>query len=92
VASVFFFSAKAKFIPRIQLDKSLRWDYDYIELGDPDTSLSEFDEYYIPARSDDEWTVGESSSIASGDASRERSPSVASGENDVLWAPKEEDR
>lgn len=85
MAAVFFFVARAKFIPRIQPDKSLRWDYDFVEVGEVSVGYAEFaDGYYIPARSDDEWTVGESSSIAS-DASRERSPSVVSGD-DVIWA------
>ena len=72
-------------MPRVQADKALRWDYDFVEYGEVELTYAELnDEYYIPARSDDEWTVGESSSIAS-DASRERSPSVASGEHDILW-------
>jgi hypothetical protein len=91
VASIFFFAARAKLMPRVQPDKTLRWDYDYVEYGDVELSyMIELDDYYMPARSDDEWTVGESSSIASHD-SRERSPSVASGENDsILWAKKDE--
>jgi hypothetical protein len=87
VASVCFFIARAKFIPRIQPGKSLRWDYDYVEVGELDMSYTELnavDDFYMPARSDDdEWTIGESSSVAS-DA-RERSPSVHSGD-DVFWS------
>jgi inositol phosphorylceramide synthase catalytic subunit len=86
VASIFFFISRAKFIPRIQPGKTLRWDYDFVEVGEVDMSYVELNsvEDYMPARSDDEWTIGESSSIHS-DA-RERSPSVASGETDVLWS------
>ena len=48
------------------------------------TELNAVDDFYMPARSDDdEWTIGESSSVAS-DA-RERSPSVHSGD-DVFWS------
>ncbi|KAF2664692.1 aureobasidin resistance protein-like protein Aur1 [Microthyrium microscopicum] len=84
LAGVCFFVAKAKWIPRMQADKSLRWDYDFVEIGEADNGFTELnDGYYHPARSDDEWTVGESSSIAS-DGPRERSPSVVS-DNDILF-------
>jgi hypothetical protein len=84
VAGVFFFVARAKFIPRIQHDKSLRWDYDYVEVGEVELGYTELnDGYYMPAHSDEEWAIGESSSIAS-DTSRERSPSVVS-DNDILF-------
>jgi hypothetical protein len=54
----------------------------YAELG--------HDEDYFPALAvmrgdDDEWTVGESSSIASADVrDRERSPSVTSGDTEAF--------
>jgi hypothetical protein len=87
VASIFFFIARAKFVPRVQPGKTLRWDYDFVEIGEVDMSYSELntvEDYYMPARSDDEWTIGESSSIFSD--TRERSPSVANGEKDILWS------
>jgi hypothetical protein len=90
VASIFFFIARAKFIPRVQPGKTLRWDYDYVEVGEVDmsyTELNSVESYYMPGRSDDEWTIGESSSVHSD--VRERSPSVASGQDDLLWAAKE---
>jgi len=78
LASIFFYIARAKFVPRIQAGKSLRWDYDFVEIGDVDMSYAELntiEEYYTPSRSDDEWTVGESSSIHS-----------ASDENEYFWS------
>ncbi len=33
-----FYIAKAKFLPRLQPDKHVRWDYDYIEVGDASSS------------------------------------------------------
>ena len=34
VAGVVFLIARNSFLPRLQADKHLRWDYDYIERGD----------------------------------------------------------
>jgi hypothetical protein len=70
--------ARSKFIPRRQPDKFLRWDYDYVEIGEVDIYDGVLNEEYMPAKSDDEWTIGESSSIASD--VRDRSPSMASSE------------
>jgi len=74
--------SKAKFAPRLQPDKTLRWDYDYVEYGEVDIFDGPYDDAYMPARSDDEWTIGESSSIASD--IRERSPSLGSTESDLF--------
>lgn len=71
VAGVVFYVVKAKFLPRLQIDKMLRWDYDYIEVGDvplTDTyALTELDTNCHP--DSDEWTVGSSSSVSSGSVS-----------------------
>lgn len=34
LAAVAFYVTKAKFLPRAQLDKKNRWDYDYVEIGE----------------------------------------------------------
>ena len=72
MAGVIFYIVKAKYLPRQQLDKAFRWDYDYVELGaDPAEkgySLADLDDK--PHHSDaDEWTIGSSSSISSGSIS-----------------------
>ncbi|KAM0090317.1 Phosphatidylinositol:ceramide phosphoinositol transferase (IPC synthase) [Aspergillus fumigatus] len=71
LATVAFYFAKTRFMPRVQNDKMFRWDYDYVEYGD-----SALDYGYGPASFEgefnldsDEWTVGSSSSISSGSLS-----------------------
>jgi hypothetical protein len=84
--------AKAKFLPRLQPDKEFRWDYDYIEIGESQDNFASgvsggqagFYEEFQPTHSDDEWTIGSSSSISS----RSRSPSNtnrSSSENTSIW-------
>jgi membrane-associated phospholipid phosphatase len=34
LAAIAFYIAKTTFLPRIQTDKSFRWEYDYVEVGD----------------------------------------------------------
>ncbi|KAI9728252.1 MAG: Aureobasidin resistance protein Aur1 [Cirrosporium novae-zelandiae] len=80
LAGITFYISKAKFLPRLQSDKSFRWDYDYVEIGD---SHQEYGYTYTDLdgdfRSDsDEWTVGTSSSVSSGS----RSPV---DENSSMW-------
>ena len=70
LSGVVFYYAKSKFLPRMQPDKSFRWDYDYVEIGDSPAEVG-----YGLAGLDgmgpdaDEWTVGSSSSISSGSIS-----------------------
>ena len=75
IAGIAFFWSRGKFLPRVQEDKEFRWDYDYVELGDPKDgsgySMLDIYEEFHP-QSDDEWTVGSSSSYSSGT----RSPST----------------
>lgn len=72
VAGVVFYVAKSKFLPRTQPGKSLRWDYDYVEIGDVTGGnyygLADFDAHLHRHGhlEGDEWAVGSSSSIASG--------------------------
>lgn len=72
MAGVIFYVVKAKYLPRQQLEKMFRWDYDYVECGaDPSEkgyALAELDD--SPHHGDtDEWTIGSSSSISSGSIS-----------------------
>jgi hypothetical protein len=70
LAGIVYYIAKVNFLPRTQLDKEFRWDYDYVEIGaDGQDNFSyglanlDYDGY---ASSEDEWTVGSSSGISSG--------------------------
>jgi membrane-associated phospholipid phosphatase len=84
LAAAAFYIAKANFLPRVQMDKYFRWDYDYVEYGDSpsvnyDYGLQSFGgEEYFRHDSSDEWTIGSSSSISSGS----RSPVE---ENNSAW-------
>lgn len=71
LAAIAFYFAKTRFLPRVQLDKTFRWDYDYVEFGE-----SALEYGYGAAGYDgdfnldsDEWTVGSSSSVSSGSLS-----------------------
>lgn len=70
LATVAFYFAKNRFIPRVQTDKLFRWDYDYVEYGDLapgyNYGLANFDGDILDS---DEWTVGSSSSFSSGSLS-----------------------
>lgn len=74
IAAIAFYIAKTNFLPRVQMDKSWRWDYDYVEKGDAPIgayeyglSILEGDEF--GHGSSDEWTIGSSSSVSSGSRS-----------------------
>lgn len=79
LAAIAFYIAKSHFLPRMQLDKAFRWDYDYVEVGDAPSGGYEYGltTLDIDFRNDssDEWTMGSSSSISSGS----RSPVDESG-------------
>lgn len=71
LAALTFYFAKSRFVPRVQPDKTLRWDYDYVEYGNASEGyaydLASFnDDFQIDS---DELTVGSSSSISSGSLS-----------------------
>lgn len=92
LAAVAFYIAKTHFLPRVQLDKAFRWDYDYVEVGDAPSGGYEYGltTLDVDFRNDssDEWTVGSSSSISSGS----RSPvdeSSSSWEGDTLASDSE---
>ncbi len=70
LSAAIFFVSKSKYLPRQQAGKIVRWDYDYVEIGEDVT-----DQGYILAadieddESDtDEWTVGSSSSYSASSA------------------------
>jgi len=72
VAGVCYFFGRAKFLPRPQSDKEFRWDYDYVEIGDPMdgagySMLDIYEEFPSHAHSDsDDWASGSSSSYSTG--------------------------
>ncbi len=75
MAAIVYYRAKGKYLPRIQPDKDLRWDYDYVEVGDASTGhdygLADIESGFGQRTSltGDEWTVGSSSSVSSGSLS-----------------------
>jgi hypothetical protein len=61
VAGIAYFWTRANSLPRVQLDKRFRWDYDYVETGDPqDTCYSIVDtrELFSQQLEYDSWTNG----------------------------------
>lgn len=82
ISAVFFYVARANFLPRRQADKATRWDYDYVEIGEGPVGSEEYDLAelgYRNARMSNEWTVGSSSGISSG------STSPLTEDNQSLW-------
>lgn len=71
LATVAFYFAKTRFMPRVQTDKMFRWDYDYVEYGDSSRGYGyDLAGYDGDVNLDsDEWTVGSSSSVSSGSLS-----------------------
>jgi hypothetical protein len=74
LAAIAFYIAKTTFLPRIQMDKSFRWEYDYVEVGDAPSGGYEYGLTVLNGEdfrmdSSDEWTIGSSSSISSGSRS-----------------------
>lgn len=74
IAAIAFYIAKTNFLPRMQMDKAWRWEYDYVEKGDAPIGAYEYglsvlegDEFRHD--SSDEWTMGSSSSVSSGSRS-----------------------
>jgi inositol phosphorylceramide synthase catalytic subunit len=94
ISGVAYFIAKGKFLPQLQEGKLFRWDYDYVEYGEPiegdaPYGLTDIDEYGPGLHGDsDEWTIASGSTL-SGSSSREpssgmRSPAADSWEGDTL--------
>lgn len=87
LAGICFYIAKANFLPRIQMDKFFRWDYDYVERGEAPSDGYEYgltvlghDDFRHDGS--DDWTIGSSSSISSG--SRSPVDGGSSWEGDTL--------
>ncbi|KAI0996366.1 Inositol phosphorylceramide synthase catalytic subunit [Podosphaera aphanis] len=70
LAAIAFYVAKTNFLPRIQPDRRLRWDYDYVECGESrrehfNYGLHILDVSDLRPENSDEWTMGSSSSVSS---------------------------
>ena len=66
MSGVIFFVAKSKFLPRQQINKMFRWDYDFVEIGEDRMTGKGYalaGTEYGPADAD-EWSVGSSSSVS----------------------------
>ena len=66
MAGIVFYIAKAKYLPRLQIGKTFRWDYEYTEVGDVEYDYSLLDLEKEAQFDNEEWTVGSSSSVSSG--------------------------
>lgn len=72
VASLVYFFANAKFLPRMQAGKRFRWDYDFIERGEAKEGyvygMTDLDDDFgrVPGDGDEMWSLGTSSSVSSG--------------------------
>ena len=76
-----FYTAKLKFLPRGQPEKTFRWDYEFTEVGDTEYGYALADLNQKTQGDADEWTVGSSSSISSGtDSPVDESQSLWEGE------------
>ena len=91
IISITIYYMYRQFLPRLQQGKLMRWDYDYVEYGEPEDhayGLADFDDYNPHLHGDsDEWTIGSSSSFAS--SSRDpsvgiRSPTTESWDGDTV--------
>ncbi|MCJ1256338.1 Aureobasidin resistance protein Aur1 [Lignoscripta atroalba] len=81
LAGVVFYTAKLKFLPRGQPEKTFRWDYEFTEVGDTEYGYALADLNQKTQGDADEWTVGSSSSISSGtDSPVDESQSLWEGE------------
>ncbi|CAF9923369.1 MAG: Aureobasidin resistance protein Aur1 [Alectoria fallacina] len=64
LSGVIFHVVKSKFLPRQQPNKFLRWDYDFVEVGD-DPAEKGYVTLDSGTEETDDWTVGSSSSVSS---------------------------
>ena len=99
LAAVAFYTAKTNFLPRVQPGKVFRWDYDFVERGDPSYSsfghgLSALDVIELCQDSSDEWSIGTSSSVSgspidengsSWEGETLASPTSDSDLNEIAW-------
>ncbi|KAH3919537.1 hypothetical protein HBI56_027970 [Parastagonospora nodorum] len=89
LAGVCFFFGRAKFLPRPQADKEFRWDYDYVEIGDPmdgaGYSMLDIYEEFQPQSDSDDWASGSSSSYSTGGRSPMGAHSPVDTDAQSLW-------
>jgi hypothetical protein len=89
VAGVCFFFGRAKTLPRPQADKEFRWDYDYVEIGDPADgagySMLDIYEEFQPQSDSDDWASGSSSSYSTGGRSPMGAHSPVDTDAQSLW-------
>ena len=82
IAALFFYSARARWLPRRQADKLTRWDYDFVEIGEVvDLIDEERGKPYSPSfvdfrrESSSSWTMGSTASWSSGSGTLSPNPS-----------------
>lgn len=99
LAAIAFYAAKTNFLPRVQPGKIFRWDYDFVERGDPlnvdsGYGLTPLDVIELRQDSSDEWSVGTSSSVSgspidengsSWEGETLASPASESDLNEIAW-------
>lgn len=87
IAAIFYYCARARWLPRRQADKLTRWEYEYVEIGETNETLDiENNDNYFNAgllsyrrgSSSDGWTVGSTSS-SWGSSSGTLSPTTSEG-------------
>jgi inositol phosphorylceramide synthase catalytic subunit len=75
LSAVFFYTARARWLPRRQPGKLTRWHHEYVEIGDRDSAVDEeHGGHYLSATllkrrsgsTSDEWTLGSGASWSSG--------------------------
>jgi len=88
IAAIFFYVARTRYLPRRQLDKATRWQYEYTDIGeksrvaDEEYGEEEFGLGLLRRRGtaeSDEWTIGSGSSstfVSSGESSGSISPTT----------------
>lgn len=95
IAGIVYYIAKSNWLPRRQADKSFRWDYDYVEIGqvasgteEPyEYGLAELRELRYNRRNFDAWAIGSSSSLSGGS---DRNDEENSWEGETLASSDEE--
>lgn len=81
ISIIVYFMYRGSVLPRLQVGKMFRWDYDYVEVGEEKEpyayGLTDLDDYRPGLHPDsDEWTIGSSSSFSN--SSREPSTGMRS--------------
>lgn len=86
IISICIYYMYRNFLPRLQPGKMFRWDYDYIEYGQPQEphDYVDLDDYQPnPRGSSDEWTIASSSSFSG--SSRDPSAGMRSPVTEDSW-------